>query len=273
MRYTDLAKPQAWQEFRTNGILHIPSVIGPQKILTLRAEAYRVFRDTAAIAKHAHRGMARSGFSPPGVEGVAGKNPDNGRQFWDTHLDHDSDAKICAHSADLVRAMRHLTLELSVIMSGVFYHMERGLGPLAHGLHRVMLNGAHGLRATHYPPSSPSPDGVLFPSHRDFSLVTVFVGGAEAGLQIDRAGTWHHLDNRPGDIAIIAGGMLRYWTGGPKNPHRIGGLRHRVMRAVSERISLSFFTEPEPHTVLPYADGLTAGEYISRFVAATRATT
>jgi isopenicillin N synthase-like dioxygenase len=270
MKFTDLAKPEAWQEFRSNGFLHLSNIIDPKKVVDLREEAYRVFHDTGSIARYAYRGKGRSGFTPPGVEGVADKRADYGRQFWDVHLDPESDATVCVHSRELERRMRHLTQELSTIMSGVFFYMDRGLGPLAHGLHSVMLKGNHGLRATHYPSTSPTVGGVLFPSHRDFSLVTVFVGGAEAGLQVDRSGEWHDLENPLGDITILAGGMLRYWTGGPSHIGRIGGVRHRVMRATTERLSFSFFTEPEPHTILPYSNGVTAGEYIDNFVTATR---
>jgi hypothetical protein len=42
------------------------------------------------------------------------------------------------------------------------------------------------------------------------------------------------------------------------------------MHRSGERLSFSFFTEPEPSTILPFSDGNTAGEYISRFIAATR---
>lgn len=273
MRFADLAKPQAWQDFRENGVLHIPRVIDPDKISALRSEAYRVFHDVASIAPQAYRGNGRSGFSPPGIEGVAGKRADYGRQFWDVHLDKASDGKACDHTRELVRRMQDVTQELSVVMSEVFLRMEQGLGPLAAGMHQVMVKGWHGLRATHYPPVPRPADDILFPAHRDFSLVTVFVGGAEPGLQINTQGSWQDLENPLGDIALIAGGMLRYWTGGTKHPDRIGGLRHRVVYAADERLSLSFFTEPEPNTILPYSDGITAGEYIDRFVSATRAVT
>jgi isopenicillin N synthase-like dioxygenase len=268
-----LAQPIVWQEFRKNGFLRIPDVIDPEKVSDVRNEAYRVFRDISAINARAYRGRERSGFTPPGIEGVAGNRTDYHRQFWDVHLDRESDRKTCLHSEKLVRKMQAMTHELSLVMSDVFFWMEDGLGPQARGLYTAMLNGSHGLRATHYPVTLEPADGVLFPTHRDFSLVTVFVGGAEPGLQIDQAGTWIDLVNPAGDIVLIAGGMMRYWTGGPKDPHRISGLRHRVMYGKGERLSLSFFTEPEPSTVLPFSDGNTAGEYISRFVSATRSAT
>lgn len=270
MKLTDLAKPYAWQEFRQSGFLHISNVVDPQKVENLRKEAYRVFRDTGSIAKHAYRNNGRSGFTPPGIEGVTGNKADYSRQFWDSHLDQISEGKFCDHSRRLVDQMRNLAVEMSVIMSGVFYYMEQGLGPLSSGLHKAMLEGDHGLRATHYPPIPAPPDGILFPSHRDFSLGTIFIGGAEPGLQIDKNGTWHDVENPLGDLTLVAGGMLRYWTGGPKHPDRIGGLRHRVIHAADERLSLSHFLEPAADTDLPYSEGLTAGKYIDLFVAATR---
>jgi isopenicillin N synthase-like dioxygenase len=265
-----LAQPMVWQEFRRTGFLRIPSVIDPEKVSAIRDEAYRVFHDIGAINPRAYRGRERSGFTPTGIEGVAGNRADYGRQFWDVHLDRESDRKTCLHSEKLVRKMQTMTHELSLVMADVFFWMENGLGPQGRGLYTAMLKGSHGLRATHYPAALAPPDDILFPAHRDFSLVTVFVGGAEPGLQIDQAGSWAELVNPAGDIILIAGGMLRYWTGGPKDPNRVGGLRHRVMHRSGERLSFSFFTEPEPSTILPFSDGNTAGEYISRFIAATR---
>lgn len=268
MKFTDLAKPEAWQEFRNNGFLRISNIIDPKKVEDLRTEAYRVFRRHSLIDKRSYRTAGRTGFTPAGIEGM---RPDNGRQFWDVHVDTKPEEMACSHSLELVRRMSHVVLELSVIMSGVFYYMDRGLGPIANGLHRVMVKGNHGLRALHYPIVTEPRENLLFQPHRDFSLATVFVGGAETGLQVERSQAWHTLENPLGDIVIIAGRMLRYWTGGIKNPKRISGTRHRVLHMPVERMSLSLFTEPESTSVLPNSDGITAGEYIRRFVAATRA--
>lgn len=272
MNLTDLANPAVWQEFRASGFLHLSDVVDSNTVVDVRTEAYRVLGDAERIAKHAYRGKGQSGYTPPGIEGVSGNMADHrARQFWDFHLE-DTVARTCSHTTDFVRHMEHLTRQLTVTMNGVFYHMERGLGALASGLHRVMLDGNHGLRVTHYPASAPAPGDVLFPSHRDFSLVTAFVGGAEPGLQIDRSGTWLDVENPLGDLVIIPGGMMRYWTGGPGHPQRIAGLPHRVMRASAERLSLAFFVEPERRTVLPHSNGVTAGEYLDNFVSATRYT-
>ena len=71
-----LAQPIVWEEFRRTGFLRIPSVIDREKISSVRNEAYRVFHDIAAIHPRAYRGRERSGFTPTGIEGVAGNRAD-----------------------------------------------------------------------------------------------------------------------------------------------------------------------------------------------------
>ncbi len=265
--FLQLRDSAPWETFRRIGLLRITNVVDVSKINHARREGFRVFDEPSRLNQAVYRGENSSGYTPPGIEGVADKPPNLLRQFWDIQYGGAANPR-CGFSGRLVFSLEHVALDLTVNMLGVFYYLEHGLQ--AHGLHSMMAGGTHGLRATHYPMKPRPDDGIIFPEHRDFSVVTVFIGGCEPGLQVKINNEWRDVENPLGDIVIMAGTLLRFWTGGPKHPDSIRGVSHRVIWTGEERLSLSFFTEPKPETVLPNFDGTTSGEYISRLMKKVR---
>ena len=265
---TALSDPSIWQTFRTTRLLRIADIIQPEEITRIREEGYRVFRNPGKISPHVYRGRSSSGFTPPGIESVGGQPPNTYRQFWDISVGGPNPS--CPHSTVFVSSLETLAARLAEKIPYLFSTLEAGLGELATGLAQVTAGGPHSLRVTHYPPSSCPPDGLLFPCHRDFSVVSLFLGGAEPGLQVKIEGVWQDLENPPGQLTIVAGTMLRFWTGGPDHPDRVTGLLHRVRHTGTERLSLSFFSEPHPDTPLPGLPGQTSGSYITERISAIR---
>lgn len=252
------------------GLLRLSGVVRVDTVEAVRRRAFPIFRHTGHIARDAYREKHASGFTPPGIEGVAGQPPNRLRQFWDVSLANNVPNRRCPFSNGFVEAMEVLAQELAAYAPRIFSSLEASLGPNGAGLEKVMAGGSHHLRATHYPKASPS-DTILFPEHRDFSVVTVFVGGTEPGLQFKLDGQWQEVENPAGDVIIMAGTLLRFWSGGPDHPGRIKGVPHRIVNTGVERLSLSFFTEPHPDTPLPNSEGLTSGAYIAGLMDKIRA--
>ena len=267
---TALSDPTIWQTFRTTRLLRVSDITQPKDITRIREEGYRVFRDPGQISPKAYRGGDKSGFTPPGVESVGGRPPNTYRQFWDISVGGPNPS--CPHSSAFVSSLEALGQRLVKETPYIFSALEKGLGEMATSLAGAAAGGSCGLRVTHYPPVSCPSDGLLFPCHRDFSLVTMFLGGAEPGLQVKIDGVWQDLENPSGQLTIVAGTMLRFWTGGPSHPDRVTGLLHRVRHAGTERLSISFFAEPQPDTPLPGLPGQTSGSYITERMAAIRHT-
>ncbi|KAA0205733.1 isopenicillin N synthase family oxygenase [Candidatus Uhrbacteria bacterium] len=267
--FKQLAGPEPWAGFRRTGLIRIRGAAHPPSVEAAREAGFEVFRHPELIDPACHRGNGETGYTPPGVEGVAGGPANTRRHFWDIRALRKEDNRRCAFTRRFVQSLEEVARHMSLAICQAMHHMDRHLPGLGIELYHVILHGDHGFRATHYPIADNGAD-LRFPRHRDRSLFTVFVGGSEAGLQVEIDGEWHDLENPPGDIVIMAGGMLRFWTGGPTHPDRIGAVPHRVRHDVGERLSLALFAEPASDTVMPNADGRTAGDYLAELVRLTR---
>ncbi len=267
--FHQLARPEPWAAFRRTGLVRVRGAAHPPSVEAAREAGFEVFRHPELIDPACHRGNGETGYTPPGVEGVAGGPVNTRRHFWDIRALSKERNRRCAFTRRFVSAMEDVARHMNLAVCQAMHHMDRALPGLGSELYRVILHGDHGFRATHYPDDA-EPAELRFPRHRDRSLFTVFAGGGEPGLQVEIDGAWYDLENPPGDVVIMAGAMLRYWTGGPAHPDRIRAVAHRVGGVAGERLSLALFAEPARETVMPNADGLTAGNYLDELVRWTR---
>ncbi len=270
--FQDLTHPAPWSAFRKTGLLRLTEAVPLPLLKHARARGLEVLREPERIARIAHRANDETGYTPPGIEGIANGQTNRLRHFWDIRHSDPILNRRCPFSETFVNSLEDLSERIAVVAYILAFYMEEHLEGLVPGLERVIEYGTHSLRATHYPASGHLEDGIRFPSHRDRSLFTIHVGGSESGLQMRINDAWHDLVNPAGDLVVMSGAMLRFWTGGPTHPDRIPAVAHRVRYAEGDRLALSFFAEPASDVVMPNAQGKTAGAYIDELVALTRPT-
>lgn len=199
------------------------------------------------LNRYSRQPSSRSGYTRPGVEGVRYRGPSQTRHFF-----------------DYFPGMTMPRMGIDLVMNEVWQDLRdlafRFLKIL--GLDGIAGGGEHHLRIAHYLNRRVDPLAILFPSHFDWSLLTLFVGGADSGLSVRLNGRWHRLDVSADSVFIGAGTMLKLYY--PEIPP----LRHRVVAESLERVSMFLFTEPCHEVLLP--SGETVGEMIRRLESDTR---
>ncbi|MEM9562138.1 MAG: 2OG-Fe(II) oxygenase family protein [Actinomycetota bacterium] len=132
------------------------------------------------------------------------------------------------------------------------------------------------LRLLHYPPIEPAADGTLpVPTepHTDYGLITLLATDGVAGLEVKPlGGDWTPVDAATGQLVVNLGDMMARWTNDlyRSTPHRVVG------PAEGDRISIPFFVNPDPATVVEtipacvtaerpaHYEPVTAGEFLAR---------
>ncbi len=202
------------------------------------------------------------GYTPPGVEAVRGHVSDKQRHFFDIRSGKNAALKQeVPVILGAVETMMALVLPfcfriLQAMDQSIHSEPDRSLADDANG-------GAHLFRVGHYLNHTASPLEILFPSHKDFGLLTAYIGGSTPGLQMKLHGVWHDVYNPPGSVIFAAGTTLRMLC-----PH-VPVIPHRVTGGSIGRISISLFTELRPEVLLP--NGKTNGEQTAAHVRTLRA--
>ena len=200
-----------------------------------------------------------NGYQRPGLERVVGTQPDAGRHFWRTG--HDRNVP-----SDFPSAVPSAAELCNVTFRDLLAVGQCALGIIGNRLHkpddyfaRLTNGGGHGLRLLGYPRVAGTEGDIRFPPHRDFGLLTMFVGGADPGLELKLGDRWVAVENPPGSVIIAAGTVLKYETKGV-----IQQLVHQVRSVCSNRTSIVFFIEPHPDAILP--TGERAADFYRRIV-------
>jgi isopenicillin N synthase-like dioxygenase len=119
------------------------------------------------------------------------------------------------------------------------------------------------LRVLHYPPlKGNEPVGsVRAAAHEDINMITVLPAANEPGLQVrDLDGKWHDVPCDPGSVAINAGDMLNYVTGGyyPSTTHQV--INPVGEAATRSRVSTPLFLHPADDVLI--AENKTAFDFL-----------
>ena len=119
------------------------------------------------------------------------------------------------------------------------------------------------LRILHYTPlKGNEPVGsVRAAAHEDINMITVLPAANEPGLQVrDLDGKWHDVPCDPGSVAINAGDMLKYVTGGyyPSTTHQV--INPVGESATRSRVSTPLFLHPADDVLI--AENKTAFDFL-----------
>lgn len=228
------------EAFASFGAVRVSDTLPLREVNAFMEAARRAFELTDDAKERCRRVGLESGYTPPSIEGVIGHGPDPLRHFWDITRDA---PRIREVAPEFYGAAARLFTRLTALAARTLEAFDAAHGsdvlPDARG-------GSHSLRTSQYLNTAIGRDDVLFPAHVDFSLLTLYVGGAEGGLQVKHDGAWYDLWNPPGSVVIGVGTTLRLYA-----PEKAKPLRHQVMGASLGRISAVLFIEPRFDVTLP----------------------
>ena len=109
------------------------------------------------------------------------------------------------------------------------------------------------LRLLHYPPRQGGADAQLGAgAHQDYGSITLLATDGVAGLQVQgRDGLWIDAPTIPDALICNIGDCLMRWTG-----DIYVSTPHRVVRPASDRYSIAFFLDPNPHAIVETLPGM-----------------
>jgi len=121
-------------------------------------------------------------------------------------------------------------------------------------------NGNSILRLIHYPPTEGSNEHRAR-AHNDVNLITLLIGGNEAGLEAqDKKGNWVECNCDENEIICNIGDMLEIISN-----DKLNSTPHRVVSKGNEeksRYSIPFFLHPRPEIMLNSEKTLTADQFL-----------
>jgi len=123
-------------------------------------------------------------------------------------------------------------------------------------------NGNSILRLIHYPPTEGSNEHRAR-AHNDVNLITLLIGGNEAGLEAqDKKGNWVECNCDENEIICNIGDMLEIISN-----DKLNSTPHRVVSKGNEeksRYSIPFFLHPRPEIMLNPEKTLTADQFLTK---------
>jgi isopenicillin N synthase-like dioxygenase len=235
-------------------------------------------------------GAGQRGYTPFGVETAKGAVRADLKEFWHVGRNlpagHDLAPTMppnlhVAEIADFDAATYRLFEAIDTLGLRVLRAIALCLGLSADFFDDKVAMGNSILRLLHYPPVSPTAEGIRAGAHEDINVITLLLGAEESGLQLlDRDGQWLNIDPPTGSIVVNIGDMLQRLTN-----HVLPSTTHRVVnpspnRAPYSRYSLPFFQhfasdyliETLPGCISPsrsnrYPAPITADEYLHQRLA------
>ena len=123
-------------------------------------------------------------------------------------------------------------------------------------------NGNSILRLIHYPPTDGT-NAHRARAHNDVNLITLLIGGTEAGLEAqDKKGNWVECNCDENEIICNIGDMLEIISN-----EKLNSTPHRVVSKGNEeksRYSIPFFLHPRPEVMLDAEKTLTADQFLTK---------
>ena len=123
-------------------------------------------------------------------------------------------------------------------------------------------NGNSILRLIHYPPTDGT-NAHRARAHNDVNLITLLIGGNEAGLEAqDKKGNWVECNCDENEIICNIGDMLEIISN-----EKLNSTPHRVVSKGNEeksRYSIPFFLHPRPEVMLDAEKTLSADKFLTK---------
>ncbi len=227
--------------FQRTGMMLLEDMLLPRLIERALAIRSRLADDELRSLLPRYNSGTGVGYVSPSRDGLIRTGPLNSRRAFDYRPSR------LLEQEELGRALRPLYNHLALFGESVLEMLNPYFEwPLAE-----VRGGEHVLKAAFALNGEADPEREVFPAHQDFSMLTLFVGGALPGLQVLYKGTWIDVVLKPHEVLVGAGSFLKRFCS-------VTTLQHRVMASVPHRFSFSFFVELPGSTLLPNGETFTA---------------
>jgi isopenicillin N synthase-like dioxygenase len=124
------------------------------------------------------------------------------------------------------------------------------------------------LRMLRYPPGA-LPGAAVTAQHTDYGVITLLATDGVPGLEVRVRGRdeWLAVEAPPGSVVVNLGDMLARWTNDRyvSTPHRV------VATGSAERLSIPFFVNPDPETIVGCIPSCVDDDHPCRYEAITAA--
>ncbi len=204
------------------------------------------------------------GYTPYGIETALNEKVADQKEFW--HQGSTSNESLMKNVyVDEVRSFSDLdtlykefeNMGIEILKSFMNFDMDfnSDLGDSA-------KDGNSILRLIHYP-ATDGQNKHRARAHNDVNLITLLIGGNEAGLEAqDKQGNWVECNCDENEIICNIGDMLEIMSNG-----KLSSTPHRVVSKGNEaksRYSIPFFLHPRPEILLNKEGDLTADEFLTK---------
>jgi isopenicillin N synthase-like dioxygenase len=139
-----------------------------------------------------------------------------------------------------------LFLQFDALGNQILEGIALDLGINSNFFHKVTNKGNSVMRVIHYPPVGIEESGERAGPHEDINLITLLIGGQQAGLEIlSKNNEWLRVSVDSDVIVCNIGDMLQRLTNNNmiSTTHRVNALEEECN---SSRYSIPFFVHPNP---------------------------
>lgn len=216
-------------------------------------EAARVFFDQPQATKELVPRIDRYGFVPHSSSAIDTERASDRTEFLDLGLGDEIRLPPVAGpegAVDIVAAVRSYQRGALAVGHEILAALANALDLQPSFFAGHMTDPQCRLRFLHYPPVEPNADGTLpVPTepHTDYGLITLLATDGVPGLEVKPIGSgWLPVPAEAGQLVVNLGDMMARWTNDlyRSTPHRVVG------PASGDRISIPFFVNPDPATVI-----------------------
>ena len=213
---------------------------------------------------HAPGTNGARGYTPYGIETALNEKVADQKEFW--HQGSTSNTQLMPNMYieevegfndldKLYKEFEQMGVEILNAFKNFNLDFNADIGDAA-------VDGNSILRLIHYPPTDGSNEHRAR-AHNDVNLITLLIGGNEAGLEAqDKQGNWVECNCDENEIICNIGDMLEIISN-----DKLNSTPHRVVSKGNEgkaRYSIPFFLHPRPEIFLNKDQTLTANEFLTK---------
>ena len=213
---------------------------------------------------HAPGTNGARGYTPYGIETALNEKVADQKEFW--HQGSTSNTQLMPNIYieevegfkdldKLYKEFEQMGVEILNAFKNFNLDFNADIGDAA-------VDGNSILRLIHYPPTDGSNEHRAR-AHNDVNLITLLIGGNEAGLEAqDKQGNWVECNCDENEIICNIGDMLEIISN-----EKLNSTPHRVVSKGNEgksRYSIPFFLHPRPEILLNKDQTLTADEFLTK---------
>jgi isopenicillin N synthase-like dioxygenase len=232
MRTTTLRRSE---QLLTKGWLRLSTPTLPPTLLHKCYGDWERFFSTAEKELFSAAPGALDGYFPMNSEKALGSESPDPKEFFHWYR-AGKGPELCAQST------AEVFTRLEEVAHSLFAELAETMPELRPFVSDIRKSQRLVLRIAHYLGKG---EPYLNAPHEDIDFLTILPAATDPGLEVLENDRWIDAAARTGECIALTGDMLTEATGGKIKP-----LRHRVIPAVSERLSMSFFMNPDDHVQL-----------------------